>query len=67
VVAVRCTSPRKNPWRGATTLPFVPTARRTVAPTDTVSAFVQVRQGTTRMDALQGVTLRVDEARGQRA
>ena len=29
-------------------LPFVPTARRTFAPADTVSALVQITQGTTR-------------------
>ena len=40
-------------------LPFVPTARRRFAPTDTVSAFVQVTQGTARKDALQSVTLRL--------
>jgi hypothetical protein len=46
-------------------LPFVPTAKRTFAATDTVSAFVQVSQGTTRSNALQPVTLklRVDDAR----
>jgi len=38
-------------------LPFVPTARRTFASTDTVSAFVQVSQGTTRKDPLQPVSL----------
>ena len=38
-------------------LPFVPTARRTFASSDTVSAFVQVSQGTTRKDALQPVSL----------
>ena len=40
-------------------LPFVPTARRTFTTADTVSAFVQVSQGTTRKDALQPVTLRL--------
>jgi hypothetical protein len=40
-------------------LPFVPTARRTFGPADTVSALVQVSQGTARKDALQPVTLRL--------
>jgi VWFA-related protein len=40
-------------------LPFVPTARRTFSPSDTVSALVQVSQGTTRKDALQPVALRM--------
>jgi VWFA-related protein len=38
-------------------LPFVPTARRTFAGGDTVSAFVQVSQGTARKDAIQPVTV----------
>jgi VWFA-related protein len=38
-------------------LPFVPTARRAFATTDTVSAFVQVSQGTTRRETLQPVSL----------
>ena len=38
-------------------LPFVPTARRSFASTDIVSAFVQVSQGTTRKDALQLASL----------
>jgi hypothetical protein len=40
-------------------LPFVPTARRSFASADTVSAFVQVSQGTARKDPLQPVTLRL--------
>jgi hypothetical protein len=40
-------------------LPFVPTARRSFASSDTVSAFVQVSQGTGRKDALQSVTVRL--------
>ena len=40
-------------------LPFVPTARRTFGPADTVSALVQVSQGTTRKDALQPIALRL--------
>ena len=40
-------------------LPFVPTARRSFASSDTVSAFVQVSQGTGRKDALQPVTVRL--------
>lgn len=40
-------------------LPFVPTARRSFARTETVSVFVQISQGTTRTDALQSVALRV--------
>ncbi|MEO8482722.1 MAG: VWA domain-containing protein [Acidobacteriota bacterium] len=40
-------------------LPFAPTARRVFARTDTVSAFVQVSQGTSRTDALQPVTVRM--------
>jgi VWFA-related protein len=45
-------------------LPFVPTARRSFASSDTVSAFVQVSQGTARKDPLQPVTmrLRIDDA-----
>jgi hypothetical protein len=45
-------------------LPFVPTARRSFAASDTVSAFVQVSQGTERKGALQPVTLRlrIDDA-----
>ncbi len=43
----------------ADALPFVPTARRTFTSGDTVSALVQVSQGTTRKDALQPVTLRL--------
>jgi len=48
-------------------LPFVPTARRTFAPTDTVSAFVQVSQGTQRKEPPQPVTvrLRIEDARGR--
>ena len=38
-------------------LPFVPTARRSFTPTDSVSAFVQISQGTTRTDALSPVAL----------
>jgi hypothetical protein len=38
-------------------LPFVPTARRTFSSGDTVSAFVQVSQGTARKDAIQPVTV----------
>jgi hypothetical protein len=47
-------------------LPFVPTARRTFARTDTVSAFVQVSQGTRRREVLQEVTLflRLNDTRG---
>jgi hypothetical protein len=47
-------------------LPFVPTARRTFTSTDTVSAFVQVSQGTSRKDPLQPVTLllRIDDTQG---
>ena len=40
-------------------LPFVPTARRTFTGSETVSAFVQVSQGTSRRDALQLVSLRL--------
>ena len=40
-------------------LPFVPTARRSFTSSDTVSAFVQVSQGTARKNALQPVTLRL--------
>jgi hypothetical protein len=47
-------------------LPFVPTARRAFSRADTVSAFVQVSQGTTRKDALQPVALllRITDAHG---
>jgi VWFA-related protein len=38
-------------------LPFAPTARRAFARTDTVSAFVQVSQGTSRKDALVPVAI----------
>jgi VWFA-related protein len=46
-------------------LPFVPTARRSFTASDTVSAFVQVSQGTARKDVLQPVTLRlrIDDTR----
>ena len=46
-------------------LPFVPTARRSFASTDIVSAFVQVSQGTTRKDALQpaSLVLRIKDVR----
>jgi hypothetical protein len=49
-------------------LPFVPTARRSFAASDTVSAFVQVSQGTARKGALQPVTLRlrIDDAQAAR-
>jgi len=40
-------------------LPFVPTARRTFARTDRVSAFVQISQGSSRRDALAPVALRM--------
>lgn len=40
-------------------VPFVPTARRTFDRTETVWAFVQISQGTSRTDALQPVTVRV--------
>jgi VWFA-related protein len=40
-------------------LSFVPTVRRTFERTETVSAFVQISQGTSRTDALQPVTVRV--------
>jgi VWFA-related protein len=40
-------------------LPFVPTARRTFARGDTVSAFVQVSQGTMRKEPVGAVTLRL--------
>jgi len=40
-------------------LPFVPTARRSFASTETVSAFVQVSQGLDRTDPTQAVTLRI--------
>ncbi len=47
-------------------LPFVPTARRRFTSTDTVSAFVQVSQGTLRKDPLQPVALllRIDDTHG---
>ncbi len=47
-------------------LPFVPTARRRFTSPDTVSAFVQVSQGTMRKDSLQPVTLllRIDDTHG---
>jgi hypothetical protein len=47
-------------------LPFVPTSRRTFTGDETVSAFVQVSQGTTRRDALQPVSflLRIVDAKG---
>ncbi len=46
-------------------LPFVPTARRSFASTDIVSAFVQVSQGTTRKDAVQpaSLVLRIKDVR----
>lgn len=40
-------------------LPFVPTARRAFERTETVSAFVQISQGTLRTDALVPVTVHV--------
>jgi VWFA-related protein len=40
-------------------LPFVPTARRAFVESDTVSAFVQVSQGTTRDEPLRPVALRL--------
>lgn len=40
-------------------LPFVPTARRAFDRTETVSALVQVSQGTSRTETLRPVTLRV--------
>ncbi len=40
-------------------VPFVPTARRTFDRTETVAAFVQISQGTSRTDAVQPVTVRV--------
>jgi hypothetical protein len=40
-------------------LPFVPTARRAFARSETVSVFAQVSQGTSRSARLQPVTVRV--------